>query len=108
MDPNRSTRKVFWVLASAALAYLMGGYTASENLWPWPWVRQAKRTLFPSAERRYDPPSLFRFDNIGRLIGKVDSEIVRCPKQDEKTAVIFILGQSNAGNHAGQKAKSEY
>src|SRR5262245_10684801 len=96
------------VLASAAVAYLIGGYTAARNLWPWPLMRQIKVTLVPSSGPRYDPSQLFAFDDIGRLISKVGSELVTCPQQDERTAVILILGQSNAGNHAGQKTKSEY
>src|SRR5262245_50245956 len=96
------------VLASAAVAYLIGGYTAARNLWPWPLMRQIKVTLVPSSGPRYDPSQLFAFDDIGRLIGKAGSELVTCPQQDERTAVILILGQSNAGNHSGQKTKSDY
>jgi Carbohydrate esterase, sialic acid-specific acetylesterase len=102
-----SPLRIVAVLASA-IAYLIGGYSASQNLWPWPLMRQIKVILMPSADPHYDPPQLFAFDQIGRLTGKVGSELVTCPQQDERTAVLLILGQSNAGNHGGQKTKSEY
>ena len=103
-----SPPRIVAVLASATIAYLIGGYSASLNLWPWPLMRQIKVILMPSADPHYDPPQLFAFDHIGKLTGKVGSEIVTCPQQDERTAVLLILGQSNAGNHGGQKSKSEY
>src|SRR5215468_1089239 len=100
MSDNRSLFTVVMTLASAAVAYLVGGYTAQRNLGPWHLMRQI--------QHHYDPPQLFTFDKIGRLIAKVGSELVACPHQDDRTAVILILGQSNAGNHGGQKTKSEY
>src|SRR5262245_12410550 len=108
MNGNQSLFRVAAVLAGAAVVYLIGGYSASRDLWPWPWARYTKIMLFPWAEPHYDPMSVFRFDNIGRLTSKTDSDRVTCPQQDERTTVIFILGQSNAGNHGGQKTKSEY
>src|SRR5262245_44217932 len=108
MNGNRPSLRVIGVLASAAVVYLIGGYSALRNLWPWPWMRQTRVILFLPAEPRYDPPPQFTFDNIGRLTGKIGSKIVPCPQQDERTAVILILGQSNAGNHGGQKTNSEY
>src|SRR5262245_56142745 len=103
-----SVLRVVAVLATAATVFLFGGYSASRDLWPWPLMRQMRLIVTPSTDPHYDPPHLFTLDNIGRLTGKVGSELVTCPQQDERTAVILILGQSNAGNHSGQKTKSEY
>ena len=33
---------------------------------------------------------------------------VDCPKQTDKTLVLLIAGQSNTGNHAGQRYESNY
>ena len=108
MNDFGSPLRIVGFLVSAAIVFLIGGYTASQNLWPWPLMRQIKVLWFPSPDPRYGPPQLFAFDHIGRLTGKVGSESVTCPQQDERTAVILILGQSNAGNHGGQKTKSDY
>src|SRR5262245_8646941 len=103
MNRNRSFLRIIGVLAVAGVIYLIGGYTASRDLWPWPLMRLLKLVVLSS-----DPPRPFTFDKIGRLTGKIGSEIVNCPQQNERTAVILIVGQSNAGNHGGQKTKSEY
>src|SRR5215813_1812217 len=108
MISNPSLTRVVAVLASAAMVFLLGGYLASRDLWPWSLMRQIRVMLMPSADPHYYPSQLFTFDQTGRLTGKVGSELVTCPQQDERTAVILILGQSNAGNHGGQKTKSEY
>src|SRR5262245_29787023 len=108
MNNDRSLLRVGGFLASAAIVYLIGGYSASRNLWPWPWLHQTRAILVPSAEPRYHPPSLFKFDNIGRLTYKAGSDVVVCPQQDDRTAVFLLVGQSNAGNHGGQRTLSRY
>src|SRR5262245_17844246 len=108
MSSIPSLLRVVAVLTSIATVFLLGGYSASRDLWPWPLMRQIRLIAISSADPHYDPPQLFTLDNMGRLTGKVGSELATCPQQDERTAVILILGQSNAGNHGGQKTKSEY
>src|SRR5262245_42600612 len=100
--------RVVGLLVCAAVVYLIGGYTASQNVWPWPLIRQIKVLSFHSSDPRFAQPQLCTIDHIGRPTGKVGSESVTCPQQDERTAVILILGQSNAGNHGGQRTKSDY
>lgn len=41
-----------------------------------------------------------RFDSLGRLVAYPDKETIPCPAQNERTAVLLVAGQSNAGNHA--------
>lgn len=95
-------------LAGAAILYVFGGYSASRNFWPWPWMRQ----ILAFSQSQLDPQvSLsrrFTFDEFGRLTGKGESETVDCPAQDARTAVFLIVGQSNAGNHGGQLTLSAY
>ena len=101
-------RTLIIAVVGAAALYLFGGYSASRNLWPWPWVRQTKAALFPPLEPRYNPPRRFTFDEFGRLTSKVQNGAVDCPKQNDRTAVFLIVGQSNAGNYGGQLTVSEY
>src|SRR5262245_16074980 len=99
-------------LTSAATLYLLGGHCASQNIWPWPWLRYAKSGLFASSERskdpQYNPPRLFTVDEFGRLSSKTKSEAVNCPTQDTRTAVLVIAGQSNAANSGGQPTISQH
>ena len=109
---SRSLTRVIAALTSAATLYLLGGYCASQNIWPWPWFRYAKSGLFASSERnkdpQYNPPRLFTFDKFGRLSSKIKSEAVNCPTQDTRTAVLVIAGQSNAANSGGQPTISQH
>lgn len=42
-------------------------------------------------------------DSLGRLQAWPSKRKVACPAGDEKTRVLLVLGQSNAGNHAGHR-----
>ena len=106
MNAHRSLAAA--ALAGAVILYLFGGYSASRNLWPWSWMRQMLPHSQSHLDAQYNPPRRFTFDEFGRLTGKVQSEAVDCPTQDARTAVFLIVGQSNAGNHGGQRTVSEY
>lgn len=109
MVDYRSLICIAALLAVGAALYLYGGYSASHNLWPWSWLRQLKAALLPTTlDTGANPPVLFTWDTLGRLTGKVGSELVECPSQDDRTAVFLIAGQSNAGNYAGQWMTSEH
>ena len=51
---------------------------------------------------------LGKFDNYGRLIWAPQKIIQECPSQNNKTAVILALGQSNSANHADLRFESKY
>jgi hypothetical protein len=51
---------------------------------------------------------LGKFDKYGRLIWALTKIIQACPSQNNKTAVILALGQSNSANHADLRFKSKY
>jgi Carbohydrate esterase, sialic acid-specific acetylesterase len=109
MNNYRSLMRIVALLASGAALYLYGGYSASQDLWPWPWMRQLKAALFPYMfEPRYHPSALFTFDRLGRLTSKVPNQVVDCPSQDDRTAVFLIAGQSNAANYTGQRMTSAH
>jgi carbohydrate esterase-like sialic acid-specific acetylesterase len=112
MNGRGSLTRVIAALTSAAILYLVGGYCASKNIWPWPWFRYAKSGLFASSVRnqdpQYNPPKLFTFDEYGRLSSKIKAEAVNCPTQDGRTAVLVVAGQSNAANNGGQPTISQY
>ncbi len=53
-------------------------------------------------------PSRYAFDDKERLIGDESKTLVTCPTQTDRTAVLLILGQSNAANDGGQRHRSNY
>lgn len=95
---------VFGVLALLAI-YLIGAMSERHNVFPWPQLFALKATLSgpqPLAESRYV------FDSDGRLVADETKTPVACPKQSDRTAVLLVLGQSNASNHGGQRYGSEH
>src|SRR5215212_3248123 len=82
--------------------YLFGGYSGRRDLFPFP-VFQALKTRAASM-----PPDRYTFDQAGRLASDDQKKAVACPQQTDRTAVLLLMGQSNAGNHAGQRFRSEH
>jgi hypothetical protein len=87
-----------------SIAYLFGGYSALHNIFPFPGLRAVKALIIPPP----NPPSRFAFDRAGRLVSDDHKSAVPCPEQTDRTAVLLLLGQSNAGNHGGQRFRSEH
>ena len=85
------------VITLCASAYLIGIYTGHQKAWPLP---QMTRLLEPWLE------SGIQTDRFGRLLrypGKIE---IPCPAQDAASAVLLVIGQSNAANYQGQRHKS--
>ncbi len=83
------------------LAYLLGAYSFSRDVWPISWIRAIKRSM-PWA------PPLDNFDKFWRLTkyqGKVE---VECPAQTPDTGVLLAIGQSNSANHAEKRMTTSY
>jgi hypothetical protein len=91
-----------FLLATLALsaAYLFGGYSGRHDLFPFSVVRALKA--------RAITPDHYTFDKTGRLVSDDRKKAITCPQQTDRTAVLLLIGQSNAGNHAGQRFRSEH
>lgn len=83
------------ILSGATFA--LGVYAGAKRVWPLP---QLKRLLATEAH------SLVRTDQFGRLLSYPGKIEIACPIQDEKTAVLLLVGQSNAANYQGQRYQS--
>lgn len=81
---------------------------ASNNYFPFSALRSLKATVISSVSKAQSPRSRFGFDQNGRLALDDQKSAVPCPRQTERTAVLLILGQSNTGNHGGQRFRSEH
>lgn len=97
-------RRLLAGMTVVSIAYLFGGYSATHNIFPFPGLRAVKALIIP----KNLPPSRFAFDQAGRLVSDDQKFPVPCPQQTNRTAVLLLLGQSNAGNHGGQRFRSEH
>ncbi len=82
--------------------YLLGGYSGRHDLFPFSLVQALK------ARGGWTDPDLYTFDETGRLASDDRKTAIACPQQTDRTAVLLLVGQSNAGNHAGQRFRSEH
>ncbi|MGR9220963.1 sialate O-acetylesterase (plasmid) [Rhizobium leguminosarum] len=92
-------------LAALIAMYLLGGMSARHEIFPWPQLSALKKMVGgdkPAASSRY------AFDDKERLIGDESKTLVTCPTQTDRTAVLLVLGQSNAANDGGQRHRSNY
>lgn len=55
-----------------------------------------------------NPPDRYVIDQTGRLQSTDDKTGVDCPAQTDRPSVLLLIGQSNAGNHAGQRYRLRY
>jgi hypothetical protein len=92
-------------LAALVATYFLGGMSARHEIFPWPQL-SALRTIVGGEKAA--APSRYTFDGKERLIGDESKTPVTCPTQTERTAVLLLLGQSNAANDGGQRHRSNY
>ena len=96
-----------YIAGSLALlaAFLVGGYFGRHDLFPIPALRRVLVGLLP---RQPNQTSQFAFDRFGRLTADRNKPEIACQQQTSRTAVLLLLGQSNTGNHGGQRYRSKY
>ncbi|TBY74491.1 sialate O-acetylesterase [Rhizobium leguminosarum] len=92
-------------LAALIAIYFLGGMSARHEIFPWPQLSALKKMV---VGEKVAAPSRYTFDDKGRLIGDESKTLVACPPQTDRTAVLLILGQSNAANYGGQRHRSNY
>ncbi|MBY5371526.1 sialate O-acetylesterase [Rhizobium leguminosarum] len=92
-------------LAALIAIYFLGGMSARHEIFPWPQLSALKKMV---GGEKPAAPSRYTFDDKARLIGDESKTPVTCPAQTDRTAVLLILGQSNAANDGGQRHTSNY
>lgn len=86
---------VLWLLSllgGSAMAFGYGLYAMAANAFPVPYLKYIRH------HGQIDP--------FGRLLRYPDKIAIGCPPQDDHTAVLLLLGQSNAANYQGQRYQS--
>jgi hypothetical protein len=84
------------VVALCISAFGIGLY-AVKRTWPVPELKGLLAKLTNQATRK---------DQFGRLLSYPGKTEIACPSQDQMTAVLLVIGQSNAANYQGQRHQS--
>ena len=85
--------------------YVLGGFSDRHAIFPMPQLMALREQFRPAVP---EPESRYTFDSQDRLIGDETRPSVACPQQTDRTAVLLVLGQSNAANYAGQRYRSNF
>jgi hypothetical protein len=99
---HMSRASLLLAILGLTATYLFGAYSARHQLFPFPFFQALKTRAGSKA------PDLYTFDQVGRLASGDQKKAVDCPQQANRTAVLLLIGQSNAGNHGGQRFRSEH
>ena len=92
-------------LAACIAFYLFGAVSDRRGIFPEPQLISLRNKMLPIKVRR---EGSYTLDAQDRLIGDAEKPAVACPKQTDRTAVLLILGQSNAANYGGQRFASKH
>jgi len=102
---NEMRKTIVVGLAALMALYFVGGISARHEVFPWPQLSALRKMV---VAEKAAAPSRYTFDDKERLIGDESKTPVACPVQTDRTAVLLILGQSNAANDGGQRHRSNY
>ena len=85
------------VVALCISAFGIGLYAGVKETWPVPDLKGLVAKLTNQAKGK---------DQFGRLLRYPGKTEIACPSQDHMTAVLLVIGQSNAANYQGQRHQS--
>jgi hypothetical protein len=92
-------------LAGCIACYLFGAESDRHGIFPMPQLISVREKVLPT---KVKPESRYTLDAQDRIIGDAEKPAVACPKQTDRTAVLLVLGQSNAANYGGQRFASKH
>ena len=94
-------KKLFITFSLLALGYVIGVYSFAHQIWPLNIITASRNSQVAKELQG----NFNKFGAYSRTTGKMQ---VTCPLQNKSTAVVLVLGQSNAGNHAEKKYITQY
>lgn len=94
---TRVSLLVLFVITLCLSTFGIGIYAGVKQIWP---VSQVRRLV----AARTSPA--IQEDQFGRLLSYPGKTEIACPGQNEMTAVLLVIGQSNAANYQGQRHQS--
>src|SRR6516225_4567696 len=89
---------VLFLIMLCVMTFGIGLYAGVKQTWP---VAQLRRLVSQHA----NPPIVT--DRFGRLLSYPGKIEIPCPARDDRTAVLLVIGQSNAANYQGQRYQSK-
>jgi hypothetical protein len=89
---------VLVLIMVCVVTFGIGLYAGVKQTWP---VAQLRRLVSQHA----NPPIVT--DRFGRLLSYPGKIEIPCPARDDRTAVLLVIGQSNAANYQGQRYQSK-
>jgi Carbohydrate esterase, sialic acid-specific acetylesterase len=92
-------------LTACIAFYLFGAVSDRHGIFPVPQLISLREKELPT---KVKPESRYTFDPQDRLIGDAEKPAVACPKQTDRTAMLLVLGQSNAANYGGRRFASKH
>jgi carbohydrate esterase-like sialic acid-specific acetylesterase len=92
-------------LAACIALYLFGVVSDRHGIFPAPQLISLREKVRPI---KVTPESRYTLDAQDRLIGDAEKRAAACPRQADRTAVLLVLGQSNAANYGGQRFASKH
>ncbi|SHE69362.1 hypothetical protein SAMN02745157_0728 [Kaistia soli DSM 19436] len=96
-------KTLYFGFVALLFAFFVGGMSARHDMFPWPQLFAAKQRALGAKSVE---ASRYVFEDNGLLVADESKTAVACPSQTDRTAVLLVLGQSNASNHAGQRYRS--
>jgi hypothetical protein len=87
-----------FVIVLCASTFTIGLYAGVKHMWP---VTQLRRLV-----GQQENPTIVT-DRFGRLLSYPGKIEIPCLPQDDMTAVLLVIGQSNAANYQGQRHRSK-
>ena len=102
MFSKRFAFSLLLIAGAFGAGWLIGIYSHARELWP---VAELRGLARIAAQKMGAPAGADYYGRLMRWEGKVE---VSCPAQDARTMVLLIAGQSQTGNHAGQRHASAH
>ena len=113
--PEKKSLLLAYLLLLNVFVYLFGAYSYPRDLFPINIIKATKRFITPLVVTPpvvtppvVTPPVVNKFDSFGRLIFSSEKIEVTCPTQNEGTAVILAIGQSNVANNSSSKIPPKF
>ena len=86
------------IILGLATAWLAGTVLSADFAWPFLLLREARNLILDATLPQPTAQQPIVFDRFGRLSGYYGKELAPCPRQDARTAVLLVIGQSNSAN----------
>ena len=100
---NQSGKSILAKCVLVLFIYVFGAYSYQNYIFPIGLYVSVKNYLYDLAN-----PKIGQYDEFLRLVHIAGKQEMPCPEQDDTTAVLLVIGQSNSANHAEKKITTRH